>query len=87
MIGLREQFASRFSDLRAHATDFEFFGYPFSMEVKKAPQNVQLEMYDLKRDQLMKETFKELMLSNRPKMNVCWSFMLNTFMIVVSIQI
>ena len=25
MIGLREQFASRFSDLRAHANKFEFF--------------------------------------------------------------
>ena len=67
MIGLREQFAFRFADLRSHANDFEFFGHPFSKEVKEAPQDVQIEVYDLKRDPLMKEMFKDLMQSPRPK--------------------
>ena len=70
MIGLREQFAFRFADLRSHANDFEFFGHPFSKEVKEAPQDVQIEVYDLERDQLLIEMYKDLMQSTRPKMKL-----------------
>ena len=70
MIGLREQFASRFEDIRAHRNDFRLFGSPFSTEVDDVPAVVESELIALHNDQLMKEVFTDLMRSKRPK-DVC----------------
>ena len=67
MINLREQFASRFADIRSHGDDFKLFGTPFSTQVEEVPENIENELFDLQSDHLMKEIYTNLMTSKRPK--------------------
>ena len=57
MDDLIEQFASRFADLRSFKNNFKLFGTPFSMELELdgVSDDLQMELIDLKHDNLMKE--------------------------------
>ena len=67
MIGLREQFAERFVDIRSYQNEFKLFGTPFSTQPEEVHETIENELDDLHCDQLMKGAFRDLILSNRPK--------------------
>ena len=67
MIELRQQFSTRFSDIREYKNQFKVFGTPFATEIDEAPVEFQMELIDLQSDGYMREKYMDIMKSENPK--------------------
>ena len=54
MSDLKDQFSSRFEDIRSHEVELKLFATPFDVDVDSAPGDIQMELIDLQSNMVMK---------------------------------
>ena len=54
MSDLKDQFSSRFEDIRSREVELKLFATPFDVEVDSAPGDIQMELIDLQSNMVMK---------------------------------
>ena len=57
---LQEEFKSRFVDFVTHSEDFQLFGNSFSVDVDNIAESMQMEVIELKHNNILKEKFKDV---------------------------
>jgi hypothetical protein len=55
---LREEFASRFADVRACEEEFRVFSAPFDVDTEKVADSLQMEVIELQCDDALRSKFK-----------------------------
>ncbi|CAM4503383.1 unnamed protein product [Lepidochelys kempii] len=56
---LLQEFDQQFADVRKHEESFSMFANPFSVDVKTAPCDLQMELIDMQRNRSLKIKFRE----------------------------
>ncbi|KAE8743450.1 hypothetical protein FOCC_FOCC010940 [Frankliniella occidentalis] len=62
IVNLKREFRKNFVEFHAMASDFEVFVTPFSASIASAPDNLQLNLIDLRSDRLLREKFNSVSL-------------------------
>jgi hypothetical protein len=61
---LREELDERFQDFKIMEPEFMLFAFPFKADIKKGPENLQMELINLQCDTNLNQKFSETKLQD-----------------------